>query len=152
MNAEPENVFIKSTAIWAITPNGAKLAEKIFSKISDADVYFSENLPLNTTIPSIRFDRLAGIVSKRFHSYKNHIFIMAAGIVVRLIAQHLKHKMSDPAVVVVDESGQWAISLLSGHMGGANRLAVDTAEIIGAQPVITTATDVNHVPAIDILA
>jgi cobalt-precorrin 5A hydrolase len=70
---------------------------------------------------------------------------MATGIVVRSIAAHLAHKTTDPAVVVCDEAGQFAISLVSGHVGGANALACEVATgITGGQPVITTATDVNR--------
>jgi cobalt-precorrin 5A hydrolase len=77
---------------------------------------------------------------------------MAAGIVVRGIAPYLRSKDRDPAVVVVDEAGQFAVSLLSGHLGGANDLARQVAEILDAAPVITTATDVRGLPALDSLA
>lgn len=77
------------------------------------------------------------------------IYIGAAGIAVRAIAPVLKDKMTDPAVVVVDELGHFAISLLSGHVGGANELAWMVAGICDARPVITTATDVNQKTAID---
>ena len=77
---------------------------------------------------------------------------MAAGIVVRGIAPHLRGKNLDPAVVVVDEAGQFAISLLSGHLGGANELAREVAQILQATPVITTASDVQGLPALDLAA
>jgi cobalt-precorrin 5A hydrolase len=77
---------------------------------------------------------------------------MSTGIVIRVIAPLIRHKTEDPAVVVVDDRGIHAISLLSGHLGGANELTQKIAGIIGANPVITTATDVNKVPAIDVLA
>jgi cobalt-precorrin 5A hydrolase len=77
---------------------------------------------------------------------------MATGIVVRVIADHINHKTTDPAVVVVDDASRFAISLLSGHIGGANELAITVSNIINGIPVITTATDVNHLPAIDIIA
>lgn len=77
---------------------------------------------------------------------------MAAGIVVRGIAPHLRGKDTDPAVVVVDEAGKFAISLLSGHLGGANQLARLVAQILKGTPVITTATDVQGLPALDLAA
>ena len=137
-------------AIWAITPNGLKLAEKISRTLSNADVYVSENL---TGISGCnRFQSLSGTLERRFKDYAGHIFIMAAGIVIRVIAPLIKNKVEDPGVVVVDDRGKHAISLLSGHLGGANALTQEIAGIINAVPVITTATDVNQVPAIDVLA
>lgn len=79
-------------------------------------------------------------------------FICACGIAVRLIAPYLKDKTTDPAVIVIDEGGSFVISLLSGHLGGANELTRNIADQIGATPVITTATDVNHTFAVDVFA
>ena len=81
--------------------------------------------------------------------YSKLVFICACGIVVRTIAPFVKNKKEDFAVVVCDEDGKFAISLLSGHLGGANELAENVAEILGGQAVITTATDVNSIIAID---
>ena len=80
------------------------------------------------------------------------LFIGAAGIAVRLIAPCLQDKMKDPAVVVMDEKGTFAIPILSGHVGGANELALLLAEGMGSLPVLTTATDVQGKFAVDVFA
>lgn len=88
----------------------------------------------------------------RFYQLDGLLFIGAAGIAVRAIAPFVQDKKRDPAVVVVDDGGHFAISLLSGHMGGANELTRITAKVIDAVPVITTATDVNGKTALDVWA
>ena len=77
------------------------------------------------------------------------VFFCAAGIAVRTIAPFLRHKSVDPAVLVIDETGKFCISLLSGHAGGANELAGRISSLIGAVPVITTATDREQKFAVD---
>lgn len=93
--------------------------------------------------------RLAEWTSAQFAQADALIFVGAVGIAVRAIAPHCKSKATDPAVVVLDECGRFAVPLLSGHLGGANALARALAEACGAIPVITTATDANGVFAVD---
>ena len=102
--------------------------------------------------PCFSFSRLADCVKDRFSVFKSHVFIMSTGIVVRVIAPCIGSKTTDPAVVVMDEKSRHVISLLSGHIGGANRLAAAIADKLQATAVITTATDLHQVPAIDVMA
>jgi cobalt-precorrin 5A hydrolase len=143
-------------AIWAVTEDGAALGRKIQQQLPGADLYLSgsegqagkaENRP-----PARTFERLSQGLSAVFSQYRGHICIMSAGIVVRSIAPLLRHKTVDPAVVVIDEGGRHVVSLLSGHIGGANALAQTLAQMIDATPVITTATDVHQLPAVDVIA
>jgi len=117
-------------AIIAITEEGNRTARELAASLKESRV-FSLSKPR----------ALRKTVEKIFDQYEGIIFIMALGIVVRVIAPHLRNKRVDPAVVVVDESRRFAISALSGHEGGANRLASQVASLLGAEPVITTASD-----------
>lgn len=95
---------------------------------------------------------LKQVVNEAFQEKDAIIFIGAAGIAVRLIAPFVKDKMKDPAVLVIDEQGKYAIPILSGHVGGCNELAVASADILGGEPVITTATDLRQAFAVDVFA
>ncbi|WP_425060745.1 Cobalt-precorrin-5A hydrolase [Sporomusa carbonis] len=138
-------------AVVSVTSKGARLAGRLAPLLgSDVDIYVKAGRnPLNW--PNT-YTCLSGLVSEIFSSYDGLVFIMATGIVVRVIAPHVKDKRFDPAVVVIDDGGNFAISLLSGHIGGANDLTRMIAGAVGATPVITTATDVASLPAADVLA
>lgn len=124
-------------AYFSITKQGKLLAER-----------------LNEQLPGTLFGKedLKENLKKAFLEYDGLVCIMAAGIVVRILAPLFVHKQKDPAVVIMDSRGEYAVSLLSGHLGGGNELARRAAEISGGQAVITTATDVEGTFAFDLFA
>lgn len=140
-------------AVWALTSGGLALARRLAVQWPGAALLGTRRIADRSEgRPMQAFDRLTDAVAEQFHQFGGHLFIMATGIVVRAIAPHLRGKTIDPAVVVVDDRGRFAVSLVSGHIGGANRLARQAADLLGALPVITTATDIHGKPAIDLLA
>ncbi len=127
---------MKKTAIIYITDNGHRLAQRLETFSSDIEI--------------VKF--APGLVADLWGRYEAFVFIMASGIVVRTIAQLMKNKKTDPAIVVLDEAGKFSVSLLSGHLGGANELANNIARFLGGEAVITTASDVNGLVSIDLWA
>ena len=139
------------TAILSVSERGARLGQRIKSLVAPhADCYEKENRPSGGE--AIYFDSLKHHIGQIFKDYDQVLCIMALGIVVRMIAPYIEHKSKDPAIVVMDEAGHHVISLLSGHLGGANEWTQSISLAIDADPVITTATDVNGLPAPDVLA
>ena len=136
------------TAIFAVSRDGVTLAERIRENI-ESDIFTMEKYK---TADSITFHKLSEEVESQFLNYRAIIFVAAAGIAVRAISGLPVSKLQDPAVIVIDETGKFVIPILSGHIGGANKIAGEIAEIIGAIPVITTATDVKGSIAVDVLA
>lgn len=102
--------------------------------------------------PVRSFSSLSEMMEEQFHAYPAHVFIGATGIAVRAVAPYLRGKTVDPAVVVCEIHGRFVISLLSGHVGGANALTRNLAARTGGTAVITTATDSEGLPALDVLA
>ena len=138
-------------AVISVTNQGSLLAAQIAAGLpGEVKTYAKEGR--NLTLDAEIYTDLSQLVKSLFPQVSGLIFVMATGIVVRTLASFLIHKSQDPAVVVLDEKGQHAISLLSGHIGGANELAKKVAEITGGTPVITTATDVQQVMAPDMFA
>lgn len=135
-------------AIAGFTTNGCVLAQKIVSELEGARAWAPHRISEEVGLPG--FDSVGAWAGEAFaHGFDGIVFVGACGIAVRAIAPYVASKMHDPAVVCVDEAGTWAISLLSGHVGGANDLARSVARIVGATPVVTTATDVRGAFAID---
>ena len=138
-------------ALIAFTLNGARLAVILAAGLSNLKhqcrVFASSGPAEELRLPS--FTKLRDWTGQAFAQEEGIIFVGACGIAVRAIAPWVHDKYHDPAVVVVDECAQFAIALLSGHVGGANQLTRQIATVLGATPVITTATDCHGVIAID---
>lgn len=126
-------------AIIALTKGGSLLAERLAALLPGSELMRSRGKVQET-------------LARAWQDCDSLICIMATGIVVRCIAPLLRDKTTDPAVVVCDEQGQFAISLLSGHLGGGNELARQIAALLNGQAVITTASDVLGQTALDIWA
>ncbi|MPM64391.1 Cobalt-precorrin-5A hydrolase [bioreactor metagenome] len=138
-------------ALISVTNNGALLADRLAHKL-DGDITVFQKAGRNSTNNDFVYSSLSMLVRDIFSKYDSLIFIMAAGIVVRVIAPFVSDKRFDPAIVVMDDQGQHVISLLSGHIGGANELTLKISKALGAKAVITTATDAADRPAADMLA
>lgn len=106
-------------AIFSVTCKGALLADRLAHQLSDDVTIYAKN-GRTTNSSHHTYEQLSSLIEDAFSLYDGLIFIMATGIVVRVIAAHIHDKRFDPAVVVVDDAGMHAISLLSGHLGGAN--------------------------------
>lgn len=138
----------ETAAIYALTADGLALARRIADH-QPAQIFTLHRL---ATGSDTGFERFADQMRSNFSRYHAHICIAATGIVVRAIAPLLDSKTTDPAVLVCDQNGRHVISLVSGHLGGANDLARRIAAHLGAVPVITTATDSAGKPCIETLA
>lgn len=138
-----------TTAVYALTKQSAALGAEL-SKALGAQLFLP--LRLAEEYGAKPFDALAPLVSESFKSYRNHVFLCATGIVIRTIAPLLQDKYGDPAVVVLDPIGTYVISLVAGHIGGANVLARRVAALTGGKAILTTATDSVGAPAIELLA
>ena len=135
-------------AIWTVTRGAGEIGKYIREKLT-GDLYTLKKFSVENTLAMENFTET---LEKEFNNYEGHIFIMATGIVIRKIANLIKSKDIDPAVVVIDENLNFAISLLSGHLGGANDLAKIAQEKLGVTPIITTSSDVTGKIAVDTLA
>ena len=132
------------TAILLVTGNSLSLAETLHQEMNDSEIFTLEHFPGCTYISS-----LSDFIEENFDEYDAFIFICAMGICVRTIAPHVKDKHTDPAVICVDSMGRNAISVLSGHIGQANKITQDVAHILGANPVISTLSNNSGLWALD---
>lgn len=142
------------TIIITFTHDGMKVAKKAAQSMEDntkVDIYCHSRCADNYD-NVISFDSVGSVIHGQFMSCDRILFICAVAIAVRTLAPYIKSKVTDPAVLVADEQGRFLISLLSGHLGGANEWCSQLSAKIGAMPVITTATDARGVFAVDMFA
>lgn len=141
----------ETVALYALGAPGAELCRRLAASMEAADLHLARRhaKPEHGDKP---FDSLHTVLAQNFSKYSGHVLVCAAGMVIRCLAPLLQSKDKDPAVVVVDQQGRFAVSLLSGHLGGANTLALRVAEALGGQAVITTATDNLGLPSLELEA
>ncbi|NQF16004.1 cobalamin biosynthesis protein CbiG [Brevibacillus sp. HB1.3] len=140
-------------AIVAITKHGVEMARDLAQKFPGTDLYYmskfergdEEARGIQLFSNSVRM-----LFPALWPAYKGLIIIISLGAVIRMIAPLLEDKKKDPGVVVVDDRGENVISVLSGHLGGANELAREVAAVMGARPIITTASDVQKTIPVDL--
>ncbi len=125
------------TALVTLSERGLFLARKL-SREMGGKVFAHKDTGPEEAVEL--FDGIIDLTASLFKKFRNIVYIAPAGVAVRAIAPYLEHKSLDPAVVAVDIGGRWAISLLSGHEGGANLLAFRISNLLGCQPVVTTST------------
>lgn len=148
--------------IFSFTEQGTRLSAKLQKMLlqtqNNTDFntvgcisYAPEKFAQDNAITPL-YNKLQNVVGDLFKKGNALIFISACGIAVRSIAPFVNKKDSDPCVIVIDELGRFVVSLLSGHIGGGNEFTLKTAELINAVPVISTATDLNNIFAVDVFA
>lgn len=129
------------TAIITLSEAGLLVAGRIRSSLPETDLFAHETVKIENELDVKHFSKVVELTAEIFSRYRKIVYIAPCGIVVRAIAPLISHKTTDPAIVVVDVGARYAISLLSGHEGGANSLSVRIANIIAAESVVTTTTE-----------
>jgi len=136
-------------AVFAYSRQGCKTARRVIAHFADQEIqaYTMERFEEAGFLPICRPSK--SFYGPIFNNVDAMVFVGSVGIAVREIAPHVRDKATDPAVISIDELGRFSVPLLSGHIGGANALALDLANALGATPVITTATDINKKFSVD---
>ncbi|WP_299510693.1 cobalt-precorrin 5A hydrolase [uncultured Rummeliibacillus sp.] len=150
---QPEVDQQNQYAIVAITKHGVQLARNLHHNFIHSDVYYMSKFEQgDEEVKHIQLfsGSVRMLLPTLFKQYKGIILIISLGAVVRMIAPILKDKKTDPAVVVIDDRGENVISVLSGHLGGANQLTHEVAHVLNARPIITTASDVQKTIPVDL--
>lgn len=142
---------MEKTSVLAITKNGVNIGENLKKLFPDWDVFAPSKLATDAVGITWYSEPTTEKIIELFKNNNALICIFSLGAVIRLIAPYLKDKKTDPAVIVIDDKTNFVISVLSGHIGGANELTEEIAEKLGSLPIITTAADVNKTIAVDLV-
>ena len=142
---------MEKVSILAITKNGIKIGLELKKISSSWQIYAPSKFSDNNSQIEWYAESTSKKIADLFQSNDALVCIFSLGAVIRLLSPYLKDKKTDPAVLVIDDTAKFVISVLSGHIGGANQLTEEIAAKLGATSVITTAADVNKTIAVDLL-
>ena len=142
---------MEKVAVIAITKNGIEIGLSLKKKFPTWEIYAPSKFSNSNSQIEWFDDSTTAKMGELFKKHEALVCIFSLGAVIRLISPHLRDKKTDPAVVVIDDTAKFAISTLSGHLGGANQLTEDIAKVLGATAVVTTAADVNKTIAVDLV-
>ena len=142
---------MEKVSVLAITKNGINIGIKLKELFPNWEIFAPVKLSNENNSIIWYSEPTSNKIIELFKSSNALICLFSLGAVIRLIAPHLKDKKTDPAVIVIDDKTNFVISVLSGHIGGANELTQEISEKLNALPVITTAADVNKTIAVDLV-
>ena len=142
---------MEKVSVLAITKNGINIGEKLKELFPNWNIFAPVKLSNENNSITWYSEPTSDKIIELFKNSNALICLFSLGAVIRLIAPHLKDKKTDPAVIVIDDKTNFVISVLSGHIGGANELTQEISEKLNALPVITTAADVNKTIAVDLV-
>ena len=142
---------MEKVSVLAITKNGINIGEKLKELFPNWDIFVPSKLSNENKSITWYSEPTSDKIIELFKNSNALICLFSLGAVIRLIAPYLKDKKTDPAVIVIDDKTNFVISVLSGHIGGANELTEEIAIKLNALPVITTAADVNKTIAVDLV-
>jgi len=150
--ATERNNAPKKTAIIALTRNGARMARTLAGSLDRDHALFIDRRFRKDDDSGEAFDLpLWPVVKRAFAGYSSLVLFLSAGASIRLLAPLLESKQIDPAVVCVDDAGSFCVSLISGHVGGADQLAQEVAVCLGARAIVTSASHASGTLAVDLL-
>ena len=150
--ATERNNAPEKTAIIALTRNGARMARTLAGSLDRDHILFIDSRFRKDDDSGETFDLpLRPVVERAFAEYSSLVLFLSAGASIRLLAPLLESKQVDPAVVCVDDAGSFCVSLISGHVGGADQLAQEVAVCLGARAVVTSASHASGTLAVDLL-